>query len=98
MVAIELPLDVYDHFVGCCDPESQETSILKRGIIIRRLKGNHYERIAEISCKPQKFGRTRFPLLKKPSPLEMIHKAITSGTRAVEVAPGGFGTGVLVCC
>jgi hypothetical protein len=52
VVAIELPLDIYDHFVGCCDPESAETSILKSGTIVRRPKGNHYERIAEISCQP----------------------------------------------
>jgi hypothetical protein len=52
MVVIELPLDIYDHFVGCCDPESSETSILKNGTIVRRPKGDHYERIAEISCQP----------------------------------------------
>jgi len=48
MVAIELPLDIYDHLVGCCDPESPVTSILKSGTIIQRPKG----RIAEISCQP----------------------------------------------
>jgi hypothetical protein len=49
MVAIELPLDIYDHFVGCCDPENPVTSILKSGTIVRRPNG---ERIAEISCQP----------------------------------------------
>jgi hypothetical protein len=48
MVAIELPLDIYDHLVGCCDPESPVTSILKSGTIIQRPKS----RIAEISCQP----------------------------------------------
>jgi hypothetical protein len=38
MVAIELPLDIYDHLVGCCDPESPVTSILKSGTIIQRPK------------------------------------------------------------
>ena len=49
MLAIQLPLDIYDHFVGCCDPENSVTSFLKSGTIVRRPNG---ERIAEISCQP----------------------------------------------
>ena len=80
MMAIELPLDVYDHFVGCCDPESQETSILKRGIIIRRPKGNHYERIAEISCKPDEANALLATAAKFcPNAVPFIEKALTSG-------------------
>jgi hypothetical protein len=79
MVAIELPLDIYDHFVGCCDPESPETSILKSGNIVRRPKGNHYERIAEISCQPDE-AKTLWVTATKvcPNAVPFIEKALVS--------------------
>ena len=79
MVAIELPLDVYDHFVGCCDPQSQETSILKSSTIVRRPKGDHYERIAEISCNPDE-AKTLLATGARvcPSAVPFIEKALAS--------------------
>jgi len=81
VVAIELPLDIYDHFVGCCDPESAETSILKSGTIVRRPKGNHYERIAEISCQPDE-AKTLLATATKvcPNAVPFIERALAPGS------------------
>jgi len=75
MVAIELPLDIYDHFVGCCDPESPVTSILKSGTIIQRSKG----RIAEISCQADE-AKTLWATATKvcPNAVPFIERALAS--------------------
>ena len=49
-VIIEMLLPVYDGFVDKCDQSSREYAVLKNGIIIRRPKGDHFERIVEIKC------------------------------------------------
>ena len=43
-------LVVYDGFVDKCDQSSREYAILKNGLIIRRPKENHFERLMEIHC------------------------------------------------
>jgi hypothetical protein len=49
-VVIEMPLLSYDRFVDRCSPTGKEYALLKNGIIVRRQKDNHYERILEIHC------------------------------------------------
>jgi hypothetical protein len=66
-VVIEMPLLHYDRFVGRCSPASKEYALLKNGIIVRREKDNHYERILEIHCNEEEakgllnLGRNIFP-------------------------------------
>jgi hypothetical protein len=49
-VLIEMSLPQYDHFFALCDPVSREYAILKNGVIVRRPKEDHFERIMEIDC------------------------------------------------
>ena len=48
---IEISLDHYDRFLERCDPACSEFEILKKGLIVRRPKDSHYERIVEIHCE-----------------------------------------------
>jgi hypothetical protein len=45
-----MSLPLYDRFVDRCAPASKEYALLKNGIIVRREKDNHHERILEIHC------------------------------------------------
>ena len=47
---ILMSLLVYDGFVDRCDKDSREFAILNNGIIIRRIKEDHFERLLEIRC------------------------------------------------
>jgi hypothetical protein len=49
-IVIEMALPIFDGFLDRCDPASKEYAILKNGIIVRRPKADHFERIAEIHC------------------------------------------------
>lgn len=49
-VLIEMSLPRYDRFVDRCDPASREYALLKNGVIVRRPKQDHFERIVEIQC------------------------------------------------
>jgi hypothetical protein len=42
---IEMSLDQHDRFLALCVPASREYEILKNGLIIRRPKEGHFERI-----------------------------------------------------
>ena len=76
-VIIEILLPVYDGFVDKCDQSSREYAVLKNGIIIRRPKGDHFERIVEIKCDMDDADKL-FLLASKvyPEALEDIIKAI----------------------
>jgi hypothetical protein len=50
-ITILMPLRTYDGLVDNCDQSSREYAILKNGLIIRRPKGDHFERIMEIRCE-----------------------------------------------
>jgi hypothetical protein len=43
-----LSLPIYDGFIDRCDEASREFAILKNGVIIRRPKEDHFERLLEI--------------------------------------------------
>jgi hypothetical protein len=76
-VIIEMLLPVYDGFVDKCDQSSREYAILKNGLIIRRPKGDHFERILEINCDKDDADKL-FLLASRvyPEALEEIIKAI----------------------
>ena len=50
---IEMSLDHYDRFLERCKPSGREYEILKNGLIVRRPKDGHPERIMNIYCKLQ---------------------------------------------
>ena len=50
---IEMSLDHYDRFLERCNPSGREYEILKNGLIVRRPKDGHPERIMNIYCKLQ---------------------------------------------
>jgi hypothetical protein len=76
-VIIEMLLPVYDGFVDKCDQSSREYAILKNGLIIRRPKGDHFERILEINCDKDDADKL-FLLASRvyPEALEELIKAI----------------------
>jgi hypothetical protein len=76
-VIIEMPLLVYDGLIDQCNRSSREYAILKNGLIIRRPKGDHFERIVEIRCDMDDADKL-FLLASKvyPEALEDIIKAI----------------------
>ena len=45
-----MSLPVFDAFIDRCDQASREFAILKNGVIVRRPKGDHFERLVEIRC------------------------------------------------
>ena len=45
-----MSLLVYDGFVDMCDTASREFAILNNGVIVRRYKEDHFERLLEIRC------------------------------------------------
>lgn len=49
-ITIELTLQHYDRFLSWCSPNSREHAVLKNGVIVRRPKGDRFERIMEIDC------------------------------------------------
>ena len=49
-VVIEMSLQQYDRFLDRCDPTTRVHALLKNGVIVRRPKGDHFERIVEIHC------------------------------------------------
>jgi len=50
-VVIEMRPELYDRFWKRCELMGREYAILRNGLIVRRPKGEHYERIIEISCE-----------------------------------------------
>jgi hypothetical protein len=48
---VEMTLAHYDRFLERCDPSSKEYGVLKTGLIVRRPKGDQFERIVEIHCE-----------------------------------------------
>jgi hypothetical protein len=81
-VIIEMPLPVYDGFVDKCDQSSREYAILKNGVIIRRPKGDHFERIIEIECNMDDADKLFLLAFRVyPEALEYIIKAIARAKR-----------------
>ena len=49
-VFIEMSLSIYDGFLEKCDVDCPEYETLKNGMILRRPKEGHFERIMQIRC------------------------------------------------
>jgi hypothetical protein len=54
-VSIEMPLGVYDGFVGKCDEASREYAILKNGLLFQRGK----DRLVKIECRMEDADKLR---------------------------------------
>jgi len=52
-LVIEIRLDQYDNFLKRCDITSEAYSILNSGVISRRSKEDHFERVVEIRCRSE---------------------------------------------
>jgi hypothetical protein len=77
-VIIEMPLPVYDGFIDQCDQSSREYAILKNGVIIRRPKGDHFERIVEIRCDTEEADKLLLLASKSyPEAVQYIARAIS---------------------
>jgi predicted PurR-regulated permease PerM len=46
----EMPLQAYDGFIEQCEENSREFAVLKNGLIFRRKKEDHFERLIKIEC------------------------------------------------
>ena len=49
-VVMEMSLENFDEFMNKCDPARPEYETLKYGVVIRRPKEDHFERVIEIQC------------------------------------------------
>jgi hypothetical protein len=78
-IVIEMPLPRYDAFLDKCDPSSLDYAILKGGLIVRRPKEDHFERIMEIHCVVQE-AKELLMLAKQiyPDAVPDIEKAIAA--------------------
>lgn len=81
---VELSLDHYDRFLELCDAYSRECAILRNGVIARRPKDDHYERIMEISCVTRDVQKL-LALADRicPAAVPEIQKSIDSSRQAV---------------
>ena len=76
-------LVVYDGFVDKCDQSSHEYAILKNGLIFRRPKGDHFERILEINCDKDDFDKLLLSASKVyPEAVKYIARAIMAATKS----------------
>ena len=55
-----ISLPVYRGFVDKCDTASREFAILNNGVIVRRYKEDHFERLLEIRCGMEDADRLLF--------------------------------------
>ena len=82
-VIIEMSLPVYDAFVDKCEQSSREYAILKNGLIIRRPKENHFERLMEIHCDMEEVNKLLLLASKVyPEAIEDIAKAIAAASKS----------------
>ncbi|TMA93666.1 MAG: hypothetical protein E6J74_17700 [Deltaproteobacteria bacterium] len=78
-IVIEMSLPVYDGFMDQCPPSHPEYETLKNGVIVRRSKGNRFERILEIHCSVER-AKSLLDLAKQvyPDAVPDIEKAIAA--------------------
>ncbi len=80
---ILMTLLVYEGFVDKCDPASREFAILNNGVIVRRYKEDHFERVLEIRCDIEDAERLLFiAATVYPEAVEEIAKAITAARKS----------------
>jgi hypothetical protein len=78
-VVIEMSLRNYDSFLFRCDPGSREHALLKNGVIVRRPKQDHFERIVQIDCTVEE-AKALLDVAKQlcPAVVADIEKAIAA--------------------
>ena len=77
-----ISLPIFDGFVDRCDKASREFVILKNGVIIRRPKEDHFERLLAIRCDIVDADRLLFLAnTVYPEAVEEIAKAITAARK-----------------
>jgi len=82
-VIIEMSLPVYDAFVDKCEQSSREYAILKNGLIFRRPKGDHIERILEINCHKDDADKLLLLASKVyPEAVKYIARAVMAATKS----------------
>jgi hypothetical protein len=86
-VVIEMSLGLYDSFLGKCNQSSQGYALLKNGVIVRRSKDDHYERIIEIHCGMEQ-SKSLLDLAKQiySDAVPAIEKLLVSHARVRSVA------------
>ena len=81
-VTIKMSLPIFDGFVDRCDNASREFAIQKNGVIIRRPKEDHFERLLAIRCDIVDADRLLFLAnTVYPEAVEEIAKAITAARK-----------------
>ena len=76
---ILMSLLVYDGFIDKCDRASREFAILNNGVIVRRHKEDHFERLLEIRCDIEDADRLLcLASTAYPEAVDYIAKAITT--------------------
>jgi hypothetical protein len=82
-VTIMMSLPVFDAFVDRCDQASREFAILKNGVIVRRPKDDHFERLLAIRCDIVDADRLLYlGTTVYPEAAEEIAKAITAARKS----------------
>jgi hypothetical protein len=83
---IEMSLGHCDGFVERCDPRSREYAVLKSGLIVRRPKAGHFERIVEIECLLEE-AKALLDLAKQiyPDIIPDIEKALAAPVRYIDL-------------
>ena len=82
-VTILMSLLVYEGFVDKCDPASREFAILNNGVIVRKYKEDHFERLLEIRCDMEDADRLLFlAATVYPEALVEIAKAIAAARKS----------------
>ena len=78
-----MSLLVYDGLFDRCEKTSREFAILKNGVIIRRPKEDHFERLLAIQCDMEDADRLLFlAATVYPEAVEDIAKAITAARKS----------------
>ena len=78
-----MTLLVYEGFVDWCDMASREFAILNKGVIVRRYKEDHFERLLEIRCDIEDADRLLFlAATVYPEAVACIAKAITAARKS----------------
>ena len=78
-----LSLPMYDGFIDRCDEASREFAILKNGVIVRKPKGDHFERLIAIRCDIVDADRLLFLAATiYPDAIEEISKVIAAARKS----------------
>jgi hypothetical protein len=82
-VTIEMPLQAYDGFIEQCEENSREFAVLKNGLIFRRKKEDHFERLIKIECTLEDAEKLLLLAIKtRPDIVADIARGITTALKS----------------